>query len=734
MADAAKGLTVRLSASVSFYDPAWNILFIEDGMAGAYVWIPAKKPDLKVGQGILITGFTEKSGFHPVITRPTFSADPGAPGLKLQNVAIKDLMDGSRDCRWVEVEGRFVKATEQGDHLQIELDGNGTALQMFIPSASLKDVARLEGSRIKVQGVAATSMSNGVVSKVTLMIPSLANLEIDRFWTDEIFRLVPEDFSSSSLTTNKQGLMRVRGVITKVNGPRSFQLKINSSKIINIESLQESELNEGWILDVVGNYVAGGSPKIADAFYLRTGFADPEQYGKSGNGEVLPSVTAIRSLKSDQARLKKRVALSGVVTYIDPKWGNIFFQGASGGIYVDGSKGPCDVQVGDSVVLNGSTGNGDFGPIIRDPEFRILRRGQLPATRLLYFEQLFTGRYDCDWVETAGVVRSASMNDGHLVLELWTGGSSATVIVPDWNESHDQEKFVDSRIQFRGVAGSKLDEKNHFRGLQFFVPGAEMLKIIEPPTPSENLPVTPINTLFGFSPEMEIGHRIKTRGVVSLRSGKGKSLFIQDGNNAIYVEGANFNAEPGDVVEIVGFPRLGPIVPVMQDPKVVRVGHTNSPMPVRIFDPQEILQKKLDAQLVELDARLLDIIKSSGQKVIILQSGLDVFDAHLDLDDSNFISKLKPGSLIRLRGVASIQVDEWNKPRFFRILVGSSRDVELLSSPPFWTLRHLLVLTGGILFVAGLVLIYAVLLKRRVNEQTSRIREELEKSAVLKER
>jgi signal transduction histidine kinase len=76
----------------------------------------------------------------------------------------------------------------------------------------------------------------------------------------------------------------------------------------------------------------------------------------------------------------------------------------------------------------------------------------------------------------------------------------------------------------------------------------------------------------------------------------------------------------------------------------------------------------------------------------------------------------------------------WQIPQSFRLLLRAPQDVVVLKTPSWWNLRHtlwLLGITGGVLMA---VIVWVVVLGRRLQDQMAIIRQKLRSGAVLEER
>jgi len=95
---------------------------------------------------------------------------------------------------------------------------------------------------------------------------------------------------------------------------------------------------------------------------------------------------------------------------------------------------------------------------------------------------------------------------------------------------------------------------------------------------------------------------------------------------------------------------------------------------------------------------------------------------------------------LRLTGVCRIQVgEEWRatpewRAEAFRLLLRNTRDVVILELPTWWTLPRLLWAVGMLSAIGAASLIWATALRRKVRQQTTIIRRQLDQEARLKDR
>ena len=87
------------------------------------------------------------------------------------------------------------------------------------------------------------------------------------------------------------------------------------------------------------------------------------------------------------------------------------------------------------------------------------------------------------------------------------------------------------------------------------------------------------------------------------------------------------------------------------------------------------------------------------------------------------IRSLRAGSRLRVTGICIEEKDEGGKNQSFRILFDGPDDIVTISQPPWWTPRHAFEVLGWVGLVLLAALLWAVSLRRRVQQQTGIIRQ-----------
>ena len=221
----------------------------------------------------------------------------------------------------------------------------------------------------------------------------------------------------------------------------------------------------------------------------------------------------------------------------------------------------------------------------------------------------------------------------------------------------------------------------------------------------------------------------------------GRALFLQDQEHALYVQTPQAGKlEPGDLVEVVGFPSKGDYTPEIQDAVWRKTGSGNPPAPVTVT-PDQALSGLHDCGLVSIEGVLLDRTQNSQETILLLAADDLVYSAHLQSSAPGAaLAALENHSRVRVTGVCRIEVGEdWRaspewRAKSFHILLRDPADVRLLAAPPWWSLWRLLWIIGLLAAILLAALLWTGVLRLKVRQQTFIISQKLDLEASLKER
>ena len=456
---------------------------------------------------------------------------------------------------------------------------------------------------------------------------------------------------------------------------------------------------------------------------------------------VISKAIDIRKMSISEAKRGYLVRLKGVVTYYDPEEPDLFVQDATAGIWVNLEivKPNVPVKAGDVVEVEGVTEAPDFAPQVGNPHFILLGQAPLPLARPVSFQRIASTEEDSQRVEVEGIVHRVWKKSHRLYLDIAIEGGHVTGRIPFFTQPAPKA-LVGARIRLRGTCGAQFNSRNQLTGIFVNVPYESEMKILEPALSDPFLtPARAITDVLRFNPTGGLDQRVKVRGVVTLYL-QARAIFIQEDGAALYVktEQDSPKLEPGDQVDIVGFPWMGGYAPELQDAIFRRVGKEAAPIaiPLAAKDAlqgdfaREILFRSHNAELIRVKGRLTGSSVSPGDQLLLLQDGNIVFEARLaEAKIPPAFVKLVEGSQLEVTGICTIEVDENHVPHMFRVRLRSPEDVVVLQLPSWWNLKRMIGL-AGIMFLAILAaLAWAAMLRTRVREATEVIRTTLESTA-----
>jgi signal transduction histidine kinase/CheY-like chemotaxis protein len=601
-----------------------------------------------------------------------------------------------------------------------------------------------ESSNVVVSSKIVTSQSENFPAPKHLSVAELGSSDNLYLWieTEGVLKSLVTDNTHGYATL---GVEATDGTLeARIVSPDVVSDRITVGSTIRIQGVARTVFN--WKQEPIRRQILVPSfnqVTIVNAVAIPESNSAPKVAKQSADLPLLTTVREISQLTTEKAALNYPVQLHGVVTYAPPAWRAAFVQDSTGGIFIKLDDG-VTLDAGQSVEVNGKSGPGDFAPVVVEARWKINGTTQMPTPPQLTIDELFSGEHDSDWVEAEGIVQSVTTDGKMAYLIIVSGAHQFRVLVPGFENRPLPIELVDSKVKVRGACGTVFNTTRQLLGIQIFSPSLDFVSVVEPPPADPfSLPISPINTLMQFNVGQDQAHRIRVQGVVALQASNG-SIYIEDETGAVQVQTQQKGALlPGDKLDVVGFAAFGEYTPILNSATFRKLPSVMPPSPVFI-KAEEALDGSYHGRLVQMEARLLERKSNSSGQVLTLQVGTQTFNAYLE--DSKIGESLQPirlGSLLQLSGICLVQTDRSTQHlvgssghvdiQSFRLLLRSPRDVVILSSAPWWTVKQTLWLLAGMCIVLTIVVSWVFVLRRRVRQQTQFIRSQLETEARLKE-
>ncbi len=454
----------------------------------------------------------------------------------------------------------------------------------------------------------------------------------------------------------------------------------------------------------------------------------------------LNSAQQIRELSPEQAQRGYPVHLNAIVLdYNQNTFSDLMIQDATAGIYVDqiAEKG-YRLHPGQRIELEGVSASGEFAPVVIPTRIKVVGESELPAGRPVSFDYLATGIEDGQWVSVRGIIRSAtvdkSVNYDRLVIDLSTSGSHLMVRMTQFDPVA-VERLVDAEATITGVCFPWYNRKRQLLNVRLSVPGMAQIQIEKPPPENPfDIPARPINSLMQFDLSALHGHRVKVKGVVVLQQ-PGQAISIRDQDQGLWVKTPQTQiVNPGEEVEVIGFPVSGEYSPVLENAMFRKTGQQQRLRPVSLT-AEKVREGNYDADFIQLEAQLVEQFHNATEQVLVLQENGIQFRAHVkQAAGRNEPLPLQPGSRLQLAGVCLVQLGDQRWPQSFRLILRSAEDITVRQQPSWWTFQRMLTALGMVTLVLLCAMAWAITLQRRVRAQTKIIRQKIQREAVLEER
>lgn len=720
---------IQLECTVTFFDPIWRLMFIQDEFGrAAYVPLgdnpyPFKTGERLLAQGRLLPPNAELSFEHVRITRI---------GLGLPTPVPATDAFGQRERfrgHYVSLVG-FVDRERRADehHLQLLVSVNGYTATVWVVMDPQTPSPGLDDRKVRIEGV--YNDKGGPVRSAEaseIMVSSLAKVTPLGRLDDEPGFSLPITPISEVAQRSPTELVRVVGsVMARETGP-TLRIRDNTGQV-DLVTGQQRPISIDETIEAIGfPSVEGATVRLKNALFRK--YARNAAGAGSGAGATTIGLAAdVLALSPEEAAQGRPVVLTGVVIWSNPKSPFFFINDSSGGICVmRGASTSTLRSLGRNLEVRGVTGMGPFAPVVIASTFDRVGDSPLPMARQISVEHALTGVEEAQWVEMRGYLRRINREGDWAHLELATATSDFTAVLP---ATEDVSHMIGSVVRIHGVCTAVADSQRKLTGVKLYVPGLSYVQIDEAAPPDPFLvPARSLASLGQFETVQAFNRRVRVAGTV-LQHVPGHSIRLAEADHSLLVLSRSTEPlQPGDRVEAVGFlGRQGGRV-TLREAVYRLVGSAPQPEP-RAFEPHGAPVTALDGLVVRIEGTLLSAALIGRNAKLTIQAPQRIFEASLRLGEQSW-DPPELDSRVAVTGVYEIVYDEHGRAGSFELGMRSPADLAVLESPSWWTRGRILAITGLIALVTLLVLGWVTVLRRQVQYQTGQIREQMEREGRL---
>lgn len=713
-APAGPGQQVSTSAVVTYCDPDWRVLFVQDKGSALYIRLPIGVV-AQSGDRVQITGDIAplSVGLDHVTVSVVSKNNPLPPPQRVNDYsALPDSLSS-----FVAVEGTVRWTGIKDGRPAIQLSTGGKPLLAYLRRALIDDLPPL-GSKVNVAGVDSANVDgNGRVRGSKLLIPSAQYIKVLQPGPADPFSLPLKTLADLNRTPTGT-LVHISGKI--LEGKQG--LAITEGKLTVPLSLRG--FFQGSSADVAGFWTGQG---LDDALARpSTDSLNRTAAGASALSGDIVHLSQLKRLSEAEASSHKRVTVRAVVTYFDPDWRLLFVQDETAAAFVVLGDLEMQFRPGDLIDISGVSSLGDFAPVIVNPKVGFVGKAPLPTP---FKADLLDGNLpaaDSKWCTFHGVVHTAQERGPHTILKVGAGQTEVSVQLPMLIHGED---LVDQEISVTGVFGVLFNDRRQAVGHQILVPSPEFLTVMDHEVKG-NAPAT-IASLRRYTLDADERHSVTLKGTVVLKTAA-DTIFIQDNSAGIKVRATEaVNVADGDRVSARGFITPGDYSPALEDAVVTREAGGDLPKPTEV-SAKSALEGASDSSYVSMRGTLTAIHSDPTSTILVLNDMGTFFNA--TGPPSSDLTSLRTGSEVEVRGVCNVLVDRFPFDiRGFTLAFDSPRSVEVLKLGAWWDSRKIAWALVLIVVLAAASSLWATLLQRQVEIQTRELQESLQSKRKARE-
>ena len=257
-AEAGRYYPVRVTGVATYVDPAWSMLFLQDGSTGIFVALHGAQGGVRAGDQVEVIGWTAPGNFAPEILRPSFRVLGPASLPQARPVPYQRLLTGAEDSQWVSVRGVVRAMTRTpAQQLVLELMASGERLTVMIPGYTDERLpTSLIDAEVSVDGVCGSTFNQKrQLIGFQLYAPALAQVVVERAAAADPFAAPVQpieqllQFDPDSTTSTRA---RIRGVVTMHSGDHLFVRDASGGSIQVFETLAQQAVAPGDEVEVAG--------------------------------------------------------------------------------------------------------------------------------------------------------------------------------------------------------------------------------------------------------------------------------------------------------------------------------------------------------------------------------------------------------------------------------------------------------------------------------------------------
>jgi len=253
-AEGAKAYPVEFTGSVTYSDPEWGLLFIQDASGSTYINVHGSAIKYALGTILRVDGTTAAGDVGPIVAHAKVRVMGSGQAPVPEAKPLADLDAGTADSRWVSTEGVLRPCYESWTRVCFRIVDGKTIGWVVVPEQDSPAAQRMVGSVVHVKGVCGAHLdqTNRRIG-VQIFVNNLSDIVREAPVSIDPFSLA--QVSIGSLTTgmiSQQFVppVHLRGLVTWVS-PQGLFVQDKTGGIF-AASEKPLEVRAGKTVDLVG--------------------------------------------------------------------------------------------------------------------------------------------------------------------------------------------------------------------------------------------------------------------------------------------------------------------------------------------------------------------------------------------------------------------------------------------------------------------------------------------------
>ena len=743
----SRQLPVYLDGTIAFSEPEGSFFVLGDLHEGIPVHVIGPYPDIKVGDRVHIEGTTMLFLLEPGVRLVAWKKLDDSVEDANDLASVTDFTPTDPFFRKLKVAGLVTSVAQGNGELLIGI--NRTAVESYllrIPDRLWESLPRRQvlGDWVKVKGfyLPADLRATGQFGSNSFAISSQEDILLHQ----DLVHGPSLNFETLAdrLDSDIPKAVMVEGELNQLDAYQ-WELKMNEGEVMldwaeNTDFSGRRSRCIGFPIRRSGQVVL--KPSMVFMEQTENEVDAAESTAKTGWGfrsteyrRPLTNIAEVVALDEEAAKRNRPVDLEVTVTYHQPSSYLFFVQDQTDGVYVTTDNTSAEWLAGGTKIrLMGNTVQGFLKHNIQDAEYEILEKGAFPEPIFCDFESLQAGDFDARYVVTSGQVREAVRVGNGAQLKILTQTGSFSVVMRDLSTDKDPSMWVDSIVNLSGVAGFQYENQKPV-GVILYVENESHVEVIRS-RPYDVLPADTVSidrTALGNTPVGE-AFRVRLNGFLTGKNFSGTWVF-QTEEQGFLIRPASVESrlKVGDFLQVIGWPLLTEEGVVIEEAQIALADAKFELAPLTGNGVSEPSADHLN-RLISLQGRLIRTNSNASRFNFVIQSSSGRFAGSLDISDTPGLtsSSFALGSVVRVEGIFNSVERDASIGEVPSVIVRHKKDIVLVSPPNWWTTRRILTALGITCLVGLAAVTWSFVLRRKVQQQTSHIREMLVKETSLR--